>query len=104
MLLLIDSVKYGSELWWNMEVNYGFPLMKIYIRVLHLISDDRRNTHLLVNWKKKLWNLFELCMDDMKKVTYKCMHTWIFKQLNILGLFKIYGINDHFSSKNNNSF
>lgn len=43
-------------------------------------------------------------MDDMEKVTYKCMHTWIFKQLNILGLFKIYGINDHFSSKNNNSF
>lgn len=57
-----------------MEVNYGFFLMKIYIWVFYLISDDRWNIYLFVNLKKNLWNFFELGMDDMKKVIYKCMY------------------------------
>lgn len=58
--------------------------------------------------KKKKWNPFEHCMDDMKKMkmlkslTSVCIHDF-FKQLKYIEPY-LKSTNVNFSSNNNNSF
>lgn len=82
-------MKYGSELWWNMEVNYGFSLMKVYIgfSTSSLMIFQKK----ICKLKKKVESFWALHgwheKDENVKSHLHCLHDFFLSNWNILSLF-----------------